>query len=406
MNSFIVVLFIIGLVTFSMAWMPFLSKKLGVSYSVFYMAAGVLLYWLFPDHLPSPLPQENESVVLHLTELIVIISLMGAGLKIKRTFSLKNWSLPLRLVFIGMLLGIVVSALLGYFMLGLNLAAALLLAAVLAPTDPVLASDVQVSPPNEKKDSETKFALTAEAGINDGLAFPFTWLAITVAAISAGIDDTLWSWLTFHFIYKIVAGLIAGFLLGKAAGYLIFDFSKKYKFLEKLDGFVALSMTLLVYGLTEMIHGYGFIAVFVSALTLRNYEKNHEYHESMHSFTDQVERIFVVLLLMLFGGAISLGVLENLTWNMVFFVLLLLLVIRPVVGYLSLLGTDISKREKLTISFFGIRGLGSIFYLAFAFQEISFEYQDELWSIVSLTVALSILIHGLTVSMAMKKVGD
>ena len=299
MNSFVIAIFIVGVVTFSMAWMPFVSKKLGVSYSVFYMCAGILLYWLFPDDLPSPIPQENETAVLHLTELIVIISLMGAGLKIKRSFSFKNWSLSLRLVFIGMLLGIVIAALLGYYMLGFNLAASLLLAAVLSPTDPVLASDVQVSAPNEKKDSETKFALTAEAGINDGLAFPFTWLAITVAAISAGTNDTLLHWFTFYLIYKIAAGLILGFLLGKAAGYLIFDFSKKYKLLEKLDGFAALSMTLLVYGLTEMLYGYGFIAVFVCALTLRNYEKNHEYHESMHSFTDQVERIFVVLLLML-----------------------------------------------------------------------------------------------------------
>ncbi|PZX46017.1 NhaP-type Na+/H+ or K+/H+ antiporter [Algoriphagus chordae] len=406
MNSFIVSLFIIGLVTFSMAWMPFVSKKLKVSYSVFYMAAGILLYWLFPDYLPNPLPQENESAVLHLTELIVIISLMGAGLKIRRTFSLKNWSLPLRLVFVAMLLGIVIATLLGYFMLGLNLAASLLLAAAIAPTDPVLASDVQVSAPNEKKDPETKFALTAEAGINDGLAFPFTWLAITVASISAGSDDTLWSWFSYHFVYQIVVGLVLGFLLGKAVGYLLFTFSKKYKFLEKLDGFVALSMTLFVYGFTELLHGYGFIAVFICALALRSYEKDHEYHESMHSFTDQIERIFVVLLLMLFGGAISLGVLENLSWNMVFYVLLFLLVIRPVVGYLSLQGAAISNREKITISFFGIRGLGSIFYLAFAFHEAEFDNKDELWSMVSLMVALSILIHGLTASMAMKKIGD
>ena len=113
-----------------------------------------------------------------------------------------------------------------------------------------------------------------------------------------------------------------------------------------------------------------------------------------------------MLLLMLFGGAIALGILDNLTWNMVFFVLLFLLVIRPAIGYISLLGSNISHREKFTISFFGIRGLGSIFYLAFAVQEIDFEYQDEIWSIVTLTVGLSILIHGLTANMAMKKVGN
>ena len=151
MDRFIFSLFVFGTASLLMVWMPFISKKTGISYSLFYLSAGVILYSFFPDNLPNPLPQFNKTAVLHLTELIVIISLMGAGIKIDQRFSFKKWALPLRLVFIAMVLCIVVTVAYGYFILEFTLSAAVLLGAVLAPTDPVLASDVQVGPPNEKK---------------------------------------------------------------------------------------------------------------------------------------------------------------------------------------------------------------------------------------------------------------
>src|SRR5690606_11416486 len=174
------------------------------------------------------------------------------------------------------------------------------------------------------------------------------------------------------------------------------------KFLKQLDGFLAVALTLLVYGATELLHGYGFIAVFVSAFTLRHYEKEHEYHATMHSFTDQVERLFTAILMVLFGGAIAMGILSNLTWQMVLFAIVFLLVIRPVFAYLSLIGTDLHPKEKFAISFFGIRGMGSLFYLAFAFSETTFMSEEELWSVVAFTIALSISIHGLTAAPAMR----
>ena len=385
-----------------MGWMPFLSKKTGISYSLFYVLMGIILYKLFPDSLPSPLPQDNVTVVLHLTELVVIISLMGAGIKIDSQFSFKKWSVSLKLVFIAMILCIVSASVLGYFYLDLNLASAVLLASVLAPTDPVLASDVQVSPPNEKTDSFHKFTLTTEAGMNDGMAFPFTWLAITIALISSGKDESILSWFSYHFLYQIIVGIVLGYVLGKAVGYILFTFSRKYKMLDKLDAFMAISLTLLVYGLTELIHGYGFIAVFVSAITLRHSEKEHEYHSTMHSFTEQIEKFLVCILLILLGGAIAMGLLNDLTWDMVFFSVLFILVIRPVLAYLSLLGADLDFKEKLGISFFGIRGMGSLFYLSFALTEWHFESPEKLWTIVAFTIALSILIHGLTAAPAMR----
>lgn len=389
-----------------MVWMPEFSKKTAIPYSVFYLVGGVLIYSLFSDSLPSPLPKDNDTAILHFTELIVIISLMGAGLKIDKTFSFKGWSMPLKLVLIAMLGCIFASTLLGYIMLDLNLAAALLLGAVLAPTDPVLAGDVQVNHPNENKESTIRFILTSEAGINDGMAFPFTWLAVTVAALTDGQDTSIFNWFSYHLVYQILVGLIMGFIVGKLTGYLVFDLSRKYNYLKALDGFLAIALTLLVYGITELIHGYGFIAVFVSAVAFRDYEKSHEYHGIIHQFTEQIERIFIAVLLVLFGGAIAMGILDQLTWKSTVYVLLFLLIIRPVMGFLSLGGSSLNWKQKWTIGFLGIRGMGSFFYLAFAFEEIRFDNQDELWSIVALTVGLSVLIHGLSAGLLMKKRGN
>ena len=402
MDKYLVILTVVGLATFFMAWMPRIAKRSGISYSIYYLVAGYLLYLLFPDLLPDPLPQHNGKLTLHLTELIVIISLMGAGIKIDRSFSLRSWSMPLKLIGITMMLCIGATVLLGYYFLGLGLASATLLGAALAPTDPVLASDVQVGPPNEKARSATKFTLTSEAGLNDGVAFPFTWLAVAIGLMSTGADTSIAEWFAFDFVYRILAGICIGIVAGKAVGYLVFDLAEKSKVLSNQDGLLAISVTLLVYGVTEMVSGYGFIAVFICAITMRHYEKHHKYHQKLHAFTDQIERLLVCLLLILFGGAIAMGVLSPLTWQMIVFAFVFVLVLRPLLGLIGLWTSKISGKEKLGIAFFGIRGMGSIFYLSFAFSKFGFENQQELWAVVLLTILISIVIHGLTATAAMK----
>lgn len=326
---------------------------------------------------------------------------MGTGIKLDRPFALRSCASPLRLVSVAMLC-IAASTAAGLYWLNLDLPSAVLLGAVLAPTDPVLASDVQVGPPNEKIKFETKFALTSEAGMNDGMAFPFTWLAIVLSTAATGGTASIGYWLSFHVIYQITAGIAIGYLCGKGVGYLVFDLSEKYRFLKTRDGFLAISMTLMVYGLAETAHSYGFMAIFVCASTLRHYEKGHHYHQDLHEFTDQVERLFVAVLLLAFGGTLAVGILKLLTWQIAAFALAFLLVIRPLAVWISLYGHSIQQKEKLAISFFGIRGMGSIFYLAFAFSESPFNSQDELWAMVSLTIALSVVIHGLTATPIMR----
>lgn len=401
MDSYILFLLIAGLTSWGMAFMPAVSKRTGVSYSLIYVVLGIIIYLLIGDYLPSPLPAENKKVTIHLTELIVIISLMGTAIKIDRSFSLRNWSSPLRLIFIAMLLGILACILLGILLLNMAIPAAILLGAVLVPTDPVLASDVQVGPPNEKYKSETKFALTSEAGLNDGFAFPFTWLAI-IAATTQLDSVSILNWLGYHLAYKIIAGLILGWLTGKFAAYLVFNLSEKYSLLKPTDGFLAISLMLCTYGITELLHGYGFVAVFIAGLTFRHSEKTHEYHKNLHSFTDQIERILLGVLLIFFGGALVAGILKPLTLEMALFSFAFLLLVRPITAYLSLAGMKVHWKEKLAISFFGIRGMGSVYYLAFALSNGSFKNEEQLWAIVAFTMLLSVIMHGLTATPVMR----
>ncbi len=403
MDQYLLILTGIGLASLSMAWMPRISAYTGISYSIFYVLIGFIVFLFFPSALPNPLPQKNPILTLHLTELVVIISLMGTGIKIDRNFSIKNWATPLKLATFTMTLCILAAAFLGYHYLELGLASALLLGAVLAPTDPVLAADVQVGPPNDDTKSETKFSLTAEAGLNDGMAFPFTWLAITVGLISIGQPQSLVNWFAFDVLYRILIGVALGYLAGKGMGYLIFSMAKKYKFLKTRDGLLAISVTLVVFGITEMVNGYGFIAVFISAISFRHYEKNHEYHKELHSFTDQVERLLVCILLILFGGTLASGILSSLDWKMIIFVLVFLFLIRPLSGLLTLSNSDLKREEKFAISIFGIKGFGSVFYLVFALSKFNFLHQDKLWAIVALAILVSVILHGFTANNIMSK---
>jgi len=404
MNQYILILMLIGLASFSVSWMPKISSYTRISYSVFYVLIGFIVYSLFPRQLPDPLPAHHPEISLHLTELVVIISLMGAGIKIDRPFSIKSWAIPLKLVTITMVLSIAFSVFLGYYFLSLGLASAILLGACLAPTDPVLAADVQVAPPNETIKSETRFSLTAEAGLNDGMAFPFVWLAITVGLVTTtNAHGLIGQWFTFDVLYRIILGLVSGYLLGKFIGFIIFKLSNQYELLQTRDGLVAISATLVVYSITEFMSGYGFIAVFVCAISLRHYEKGNAYHTELHSFSDQIERMLVSVLLILFGGMLARGILAPLDWKMAGFGIVFMFFIRPVSGLLTLSATKISFHEKLGISFFGIRGVGTVFYLSFAFSEFDFKYQDRIWAIGAFVILLSIIIHGFTATRVMKK---
>lgn len=402
MDPYVVVLAGFGAVVLLTAWLPMVLKELPLSLPIFCVGLGALVF-AFPD-LPGVLPHPNEEIAIveRMTEFVVIISLMGAGLKIDRPFGLKRWRMTWRLLGISMPLTIFGLAWLGSSLLGLSLAAAVLLAASLAPTDPVLASDVQVGPPGGEEEDEVRFTLTSEAGLNDGLAFPFVLLAIALAH-EASLTNMA-EWFVYAVLWKIAAGIGVGYLVGRALGWLTFHLPNRAKLSRTGAGFVALGITCIAYGVTEMVKGYGFLAVFVAALSLRATEPEHEYHQKLHDFAEELERLMMMVLLVLLGGAMTGGNLFGaLTWQAATFGLLTIFVIRPLAGWIGLIGTDPPIGEKAAISFFGIRGLGSIYYLAYALHHAKFDNADLLWSTAGFIILVSIVLHGITVTPVMRR---
>jgi NhaP-type Na+/H+ or K+/H+ antiporter len=276
---------------------------------------------------------------------------------------------------------------------GLPLASALLVAAALAPTDPVLAADVQVGPPGEEEGGEVRFSLTSEAGLNDGLAFPFVVLAIGLTGASYG---SLWKgWLLTDVIWKIGCGVGIGYIAGRAFGWLTFKLPR-LKLSKTGDGLVAVGVTLVSYGATELAQGNGFVAVFMAAMTLRATDRGHDFHSAMAEFSEQIERVLMVIVLVIFGGAIVSGVLKALRWEDALAGAAMLLLIRPVSGWIALLGNPLSATARALIAFFGIRGLGAFYYLAYAMNRARFEEAPRLWALASLVVLASVILHGVT----------
>src|SRR3954447_18482205 len=207
MDPYIVVLAGFGGLVLVTAWLPMVLKEAPLSLPIVCVAIGAALFAIPGVPGVAPHPQDHLPVVERLTELVVIISLMGAGLKIDRVLGWRSWIITWRLLGLSMPLTIIGLALLAYALLGLGAATALLLAAALAPTDPVLASDIQVGPPGSGEEDETRFSLTSEAGLNDSLAFPFVNLAIALALNDALVGDWAWEWLAIDVVWKLAAGV-------------------------------------------------------------------------------------------------------------------------------------------------------------------------------------------------------
>ena len=392
-----------GLLIMMVAWLPLILKKLPLSLPIICIIIGMGVFSFTPFEKYSPHPVETPILIEMATELIVIISLMGAGLKIDRLFTLKGWQVPLRLLGFAMPLTIIVFAFLGGMYLGLPLAAALLLGACLAPTDPVLASDVQIESCETDDENDARFSLTTEAGLNDALAFPFVHLAI--AASLAGFSlETSSNWIIEDVVWKLSIGALIGIIAGKIIGKIIYALPKSTRLSRTGDGFIALGVTLIVYAVTEFSHGYGFLAVFLAGLMLRKSSNGHEFNKRLHDFADETERLIMMVLLVFFGGMITNGGLfASLKTEALIFALLAVLVIRPVIGWISLFGVSKPPLEKYIIAFFGIRGLGSAYYLAYALNHGDFENGAMLWQVVALVICISIFVHGILVTPAMRR---
>jgi NhaP-type Na+/H+ or K+/H+ antiporter len=373
---------------------------------------------------------KQSHMVETLTEVAVLISLFSAGVKMPVPITYKRWGPSIRLAWVSMSITVGLVAAFGYFVLGLPIGAGVLLGAILAPTDPVLATDVQV---RHAGDYDTlRFTLTSEAGMNDGSAFPFVMLGLGLLGANE-LGDFAFKWALVDVIWAtlgaVAIGMLGGYLLGQL-GWALRNQDPKH---EVLDDLVGLGLIAVVYGLCVLSQAWGFLAVFFAGVALRQTElllagahkdkrgllvpddpkadpANDEVPDPSTPLTvsgeslvfkEHLERLSELTLVLLLGGMLTVQDWNWRTWGTALF---LFVVARPASVLLGLAGTDTSMRVRLIVGWFGVRGIGSLYYLMYAINHgLPAELTRDLIQITAVVVALSILVHGTSVKPLMDR---
>lgn len=395
----------LGLAIILSHWLPRFISWREPSASALLLLTGFAAFSFLPGMPPALDPLAAPRVWEVAAEFCVIIGLFGTGLRIDQLGGKRLWKPTIRLLAVAMPLTIAALALVGWQAAGLTLAGALLLGAVLAPTDPVLAGDVQVGRPSEGGEHPVRFTLTTEAGLNDGLAFPFVHLGILIATTGALSAGLIGEWVLHDVIYRIAVGAGAGVLIGWLLGRILFVWPRNNPLAATEAGVVAFAGVIFAYGVTELIEGYGFIAVFVSGMVLRRQESEHEFHTRLHDFSESLEHTLTALILVALGAALP-GLWPYLGWPEAIIALSLVLVIRPAAAWVSLAGLGIAARSRAVMAFYGVRGIGSVYYLAYAAHHVELVNEGSLWAIIAATIALSTIVHGLTAALAVERVTE
>lgn len=393
----------VGLAILTAYWLPRFVSGREPAASALLILLGLLAFLPFPGLAEKLDPVAEPKGWELMAELCVIVGLFGTGLRIDRLLKRQHWVPTVRLLVVAMPLCIAALALFGWFVAGLTFAGALLLGAILAPTDPVLAADVQVGRPSEGGEHPVRYTLTTEAGLNDGLAFPFVHLGIMVATAGGLSFGLAGEWLARDVLYRVAMGMAAGATVGWLLGKLLFDWPRENALSRTESGVIAFAGVLLAYGATELAEGYGFIAAFVAGLTLRRSESQHDFHKRLHDFSESLEHALTALLLVALGAALPV-LWPHFTLANGLIAGALILVIRPLSAWLALSGTRIRGRERAVVSFYGVRGIGSIYYLAYAGHHVQLANEYELWATIACTILLSTIVHGLTAGLALERV--
>jgi len=406
-----------------------LLKRLPVTPAIIYLAVGLLVGPMVLNvfHF-NPL---KESALLEvLTEVAVLISLFSAGIKMPVPVSFARWRTPILLASVSMAVSVGMVAAFAYYLLGLPLGAGVLLGAILAPTDPVLATDVQIRHPGDQ--DQLRFTLTCEAGMNDGSAFPFVMLGMGLLGLHE-LGEFGLRWALVDVLWATAAGIAIGVISGAALGRLGWKLRGEPPKHKLMDDFLGLGLIGVVYGLSVLVDAWGFLAVFFAAVALRQTElklagASRDYPDRPQTcgiepeaantspdndeppptvsggsliFKEHLERLSELMLILLIGGTLFL---DSWSWRAVGLALFLFIVARPVSVLASLLGTRTSWPIRGMVAWFGVRGIGSLYYLMYAIQHgLPEDLALELIQLTLIAVSLSILVHGTSVKPLMSR---
>jgi len=403
-------------------------KRLPVTPAIIYLAVGLLVgpTVLNVFHF-NPL---KESALLEvLTEVAVLISLFSAGIKMPVPVSFARWRTPILLASVSMAVSVGMVAAFAYYLLGLPLGAGVLLGAILAPTDPVLATDVQIRHPGDR--DQLRFTLTCEAGMNDGSAFPFVMLGMGLLGLHE-LGEFGLRWALVDVLWATVAGIAIGVISGAVLGRLGWKLRGESPEHKLMDDFLGLGLIGVVYGLSVLVDAWGFLAVFFAAVALRQTERklagaSQDFPDRPHTgrvepeaanaspdkeppptvsggsliFKEHLERLSELMLILLIGGTLFL---DSWSWRAVGLALFLFMVARPVSVLASLLGTRTSWPIRGMVGWFGVRGIGSLYYLMYAIQHgLPEDLALDLIQLTLIAVSLSILVHGTSVKPLMSR---
>jgi sodium/hydrogen antiporter len=385
--SFLAIGLLLLIVTLGSGWIA----RLPFSYALIYLAVGILL-GPYGVHLIELRPQAE--VLERLTEFAVLISLFGCGLKMNRPLQPWAWNSTARLIGFLMPICIFSLAVVGHLFLGLPWSSAILLGAILAPTDPVLASEIQLL--DAKDRDELRFGLTSEGGLNDALAFPFIYFGLY------WIKDAQWQnwlgqWVLVDVLWAIAAGVGMGILVAQGIAW-IHRRSQQVKSADALmEDFIALSIVLITYALTELVNGYGFLAVFIAGMVVQRNHADPETYHSQREFAEQIEKLMEVGIILLLGSLLRIEPMIRFAGPILLVAVLLIFVIRPIGAWISTMGSPLNPTRRLLYGWFGVRGLGSLYYLSYAFGKgLSGDLGEKIAWIVYFTVVISIILHGIS----------
>ncbi|MCC3449484.1 MAG: sodium:proton antiporter [Microcoleus sp. PH2017_39_LGB_O_B] len=390
-DHYILNLLVIGIllltVTLGSGWI----SRLPVSYALIYLIVGI---GLGPYGVKLVELRPDAQFLERLTEFVVIVSLFSCGLKMNRPLQLWAWNSTARLLGFLMPISIFAVAAIAHWFVKLDWGPAILLGAILAPTDPVLASEVQIADIEDR--DELRFGLTSEGGLNDALAFPFVYFGIYA------LKDNNWpnwfsQWVAVDLLWAGSAGIVMGILVAKAVTWIDRRLQRYRPADELMEDFIALSTILLTYSLTEVVNGYGFLAVFVAGIVVQRSYRDPEKPLSQLHFTERIEKLMEVGTILILGSMLRLEALVAHGSYALLIAGLLIFLIRPVGAWISTIGSRLHPASRWLCGWFGIRGVGSIYYLTYAFGHgLKGETAEKIAWITFTTIVISVIVHGIS----------